>query len=116
MTVPKTLTLSGPEILEIAGVRTVKWDLLDQDGVGYRVSWIESAFDTLIPECMAFACKHDERGRRWTNYHEQAVSYNPDAALALDDVIEQLGDKYGYVFVIDPGTRRLLPGEVVADG
>lgn len=112
---PKTLTLSEPKLSEIAGVRTVKWDLLDQDGVGYRISWIESAFDTLRPECMAFACKHDERGPRWTDYREQAVSYNSDAALALDDVIEQLGDKYGYVFVIDPGTRQLLPGEVVAD-
>ena len=112
---PKMLTLSEPKLSEIAGVRTVKWDLLDQDGVGYRNSWIESAFDTLRPECMAFACKHDERGPRWTDYSEQAVSYNSDAALALDDVIEQLGDKYGYVFVIDPGTRQLLPGEVVAD-
>lgn len=73
------------------------------------------------PECKAFPVEHfqgdalriDSRKISW---NEQAVSYNPDAALALDDVIEQLGDKYGYVFVIDHGTRQLFPGEVVADG
>ena len=52
---PKTLTLSEPQLSEIMGVRTVKWDLLDQDGEGYRISWIKRAFDTLKPECMAFS-------------------------------------------------------------
>ena len=112
---PKTLTLSEPELSMLAGARTVKWDLLDQDGVGYRISWIERAFDTLKPECMAFACKCDERGLRWTNYHEQAVSYNPDAALALNDVMAQLSEKHGYTYGIDPGCAQLMPGEVVAD-
>lgn len=112
---PKTLTLSKPEFSEIAGARTVKWGLLDQDGVGYRISWIEGAFDTLKPECMAFACKHDGRGRRWTNYHEQAVSNNPDAALALRDVMAQLRKKYGYEYNTEVEVQ-LLPGEVVADG
>lgn len=115
---PKTLTLSKPEFSEIRGVRTVKWDLLDRDGVGYRISWIESAFDTLKPECMAFACKHDERGMRWTNYHEQAVSNNPDAALALRDVMAQLKEKHGYTYEPEDAAEPvyLLPGEVVADG
>lgn len=112
---PKTLTLSKPEFSEIRGVRTVKWDLLDESGAGYHISWIERAFDTLKPECMAFACKHDERGRRWTNYHEQAVSHNPDAALALIDVMKQLGKKYGYTYNTEVEVQ-LLPGEVVADG
>lgn len=112
---PKTLTLSKPEFSEIVGVRTVKWDLLDEDGVGYRISWIEGAFDTLKPECMAFACKHDERGMRWTNYHEQAVSYSPDAALALRDVMTQLRKKYGYEYNTEVEVQ-LLPGEVVANG
>ena len=118
MTMPKTLTLSEPELSTIAGARTVKWDLLDEDGEGYRISWIGSAFDTDRPECMAFACKHDERGRRWTNYHEQAVSYNPDAALALRDVMAQLKEKHGYTYEPEDTAEPvyLLPGEVVADG
>lgn len=112
---PKTLTLGVPEMWAYDGkVRTVKWDLLDKDRKGYRISWIEKAFDTLKPECMAFPIDYNRRGTPWLDYREKAVSYNSDAALALDDVIEQLGDKYGYVFVIDPGTRKLLPGEVVA--
>lgn len=111
---PKTLTLSEPQLSEIMGVRTVKWDLLDQDGEGYRISWIKRAFDTLKPECMAFSCKHDERGLRWTNYREQAVSYNPDAALALNDVMAQLKEKHGYTYNTEVEIQ-LLPGEVVAD-
>lgn len=111
---PKTPTLSEPELSMLASARTVKWDLLDQDGVGYRISWIERAFDTLKPECMAFSCKHDERGMRWTNYHEQAVSYNPDAALALNDVMAQLKEKHGYTYNTEVEIQ-LLPGEVVAD-
>lgn len=114
-TMPKTLTLSKPKFSEIVGVRTVKWDLLDEDGEGYRISWINGAFDTFKPECMAFACKYDGHGRRWTNYHEQAVSHNPDAALALRDVMAQLKEKYGYEYAIDLEPTQLLPGEVVAD-
>ena len=109
------LTLSEPQLSEIMGVRTVKWDLLDQDGEGYRISWIKRAFDTNRPECMAFSCKHDERGLRWTNYREQAVSHDPDAALALNEVMEQLKEKHGYTYNTKAGFR-LLPGEVVADG
>ena len=116
---PKTLTLSEPELSKFNdGTRKVGWDLLDENGVGYRVSWIEKAFDIDKPECMAFACKYDERGRRWTNYHEQAVSYNPDAALALIDVMAQLKEKYGYTYEPEDSAEPvyLLPGEVVADG
>lgn len=65
---------------------------------------------------MAFACKYDDRGRRWTNYREQAVSYNPDAALALNEVLAQLGEKHGYTYGINPGCAQLMLGEVVADG
>ncbi len=116
---PKTLTLGKPELSTCDdGVRMVKWALLDENGVGYRISWIEGAFDTDRPECMAFACKYDERGRCWTNYHEQAVSHNPDAALALRDVMEQLKEKHGYTYEPEDavGPVYLLPGEVVADG
>lgn len=113
----KTLMLSEPELTVCNdGTRKVGWNLLYEDGVGYRVSWIEKAFDTDRPECMAFACRHDERGRRWTNYHEQAVSHNPDAALALREVMMQLKEEHGYEYVIDLEPTQLLPGEVVADG
>ena len=117
---PKTLTLSEPWLMKtIIGCRTVKWVLLDENNDGYFISWIEAAHDTMKPECMAFPVEHfqsDAQEIDWDSisWNEKAVSYNPDAALALDDVIEQLGDKYGYVFVIDPGTRQLFPGEMVA--
>lgn len=119
---PKTLTLSEPAIFEknAFGVRTVKWTLLDEEGDGYLISWIERAFDKMKPECLAFPAEHiqsDVKKMDWRkiSWNEQAVSHNPDAALALNDVIVQLGNKYGYVFVIDPGTRQLFLGEVVAD-
>lgn len=113
---PKTLTLSEPELTVLNdGTRKVGWDLLDQDGAGYRISWIEKAFDTDRPECMAFACKHDMRGRRCTNYREQAVSHNPDAALALREVMMQLKDEHGYTYEPETEPVYLLPGEVVAD-
>ncbi len=113
---PKTLTLSKPKMSKCDdGTRMVKWALLDENGAGYRISWTESAFDTDRPECMAFSCEYDKRGRCWTNYHEQAVSYNPDAALALRDVMVQLRKKYGYEYNTEIEVQ-LLPGEVVADG
>ena len=112
----KTLTLSEPKQLSTSyGGRTIIWDLLDEGGKGYRISWVKSAFDTNKPKCRAFQAERFQGKFLKIGRREQAVSHNPDAALALDDVIEQLGDKYGYVFVIDPGTRQLLPGEVVAD-
>lgn len=114
---PKTLMQGEPELTAFNdGTRKVGWDLIDEDGTGYRISWIEYAFDTDGPECMAFACKYDERGRRWTNYREQAVSHNPDAALALREVMMQLKEKYGYEYVIDLEPTQIMPGEVVADG
>ncbi len=106
----KTLTLSKPELWPDSGrVYSVKWDLLDEDRKGYCISWIAKAFDTHMPECMAFACKHDTRGIQWTDYREQAVSYNPDAALALIDVIKQLKEKHGYEYNTEVEVQ-LLPG------
>lgn len=114
---PKTLTLSAPkQFSTFYGGRTVAWDLLDEKGVGYRISWIAKALDTHMPECMAFACKHDMRGIQWTDYREQAVSHNPDAALALNEVMKQLKEKHGYVYVIDLEPTQLMLVEVVADG
>ena len=53
-----------------------------------------------------------------TSWREQAVSYNPDAALALRDVMAQLKEKYGYEYEPEDAVEPvyLLPGEVVADG
>ena len=49
---------------------------------------------------------------------EQAVSYDPDAALALRDVMAQLKEKHGYTYEPEDAAEPvyLLPGEVVADG
>lgn len=112
---PKTLTLSEPELSIIAGARTVKWNLLDKDGKGYRISWTEEGFSTFKPKCSAFQAERFKGGFLKISRDKQAVSYNPDAALALNDVMAQLSEKYGYVYEIDPGQYQLFPGEVVAD-
>ncbi len=111
---PKMLTLSEPELSIIAGARTVKWNLLDKEGRGYRISWTEEDFSNFKPKCSAFQA---ERFQDWVlkqGRDKQAVSHNPDAALALNEVMAQLSDKYGYTYNIGEGFQ-LLPGEVVAD-
>lgn len=120
---PKTLTLSEPAIFEKTafGVRTVKWTLLDEEGDGYLISWIECAFDTMKPECLAFPAEHiqsDVKKIDWRkiSWNENAVSHNPDAALALREVMEQLKDEHGYTYEPEMEPIYLLPGEVVADG
>lgn len=113
---PKMLMLSEPELSITAGARTVNWSLLDEEGSGYRISWTEEDFSNFKPKCSAFQA---ERFQGWVlkiGREEQAVSHNPDAALALRDVMKQLSDKHGYAYEIDPGQYQLLPGEVVADG
>ena len=119
---PKTLTLSEPVLgRTVIGVRTVKWLLLDEKGDGYLISWIGAALDTLRPECMAFPVEHfqgDARriDSRKISWNEQAVSQNPDAALALREVMMQLKDEHGYAYEPETEPVYLLPGEVVADG
>lgn len=123
---PKMLTLSEPELFTHYGkVYSVKWELLDEEGEGYRISWIECAFDSISwiecafdtnrPECMAFPCKHKKRDARYISWNEKAVSHNPDAALALREVMKQLKEKYGYEYVINLEPTQIMPGEVVAD-
>lgn len=113
---PKMLTLSEPELFAHYGkVYSVKWELLDEEGDGYRISWIDCAFDTNMPECMAFPYKHKKRDARYISWDEKAVSHNPDAALALIDVMKQLKEKYGCEYVIDLEPTQIMPGEVVAD-
>lgn len=116
---PKTLTLSKPEVSKLNdGTRQVEWFLLDETGDGYFISWIERAFDTLKPECMAFLTEPDRRGTRSPEWYEQAVSHNPDAALALREVMMRLKEKHGYTYEPEDAAEPvyLLPGEVVADG
>lgn len=112
----KTLTLSKPMVGRslFNFARSVIWYLLDESGKGFYISWVEYVTDTHGPECMAFACEYDERGNCRTNWSEQAVSYNPDAALALRDVMKQLKEKHGYTYNTEVEVQ-LLPGEVVAD-
>lgn len=112
---PKTLTLSKPELSTHGDkVFAVTWELLDEDGVGYRISWVECAFDTNRSECMAFPLKRNKRGVCCIRWDKHAVGYNPDAALALRDVMKQLKEKYGYTYDTEVEIQ-LLPGEVVAD-
>ena len=113
---PKMLMLNGPKVSKTIMGRTVEWTLLNNDGAGYIVSWVEFTPDDLRTMCMAFPAKINKRGKcEITYWRNEAESYNHDAALALNDVMTQLGDKYGYVYGIDPGKRQLFPGEVVAD-
>ncbi len=112
---PKTLTLSKPELSMLAGARTVKWNLLDEKGSGYRISWTEEDFSNFKPKCSAFQA---ERFQGWVlkiGREEQAVSHNPDAALALREVMMQLKDKHGYTYEPETEPVYLLPEEVVAD-
>ena len=119
---PKMLTLSKPWLTKtIIGARTVKWVLLDENGDGYFISWIAVAHDTMKPECMAFPVEHfqiDAQEIDWDSisWNEKAVSYNPDAALALREVMMQLKDEHGYAYEPETEPVYLLPGEVVADG
>lgn len=111
----KMLTLSEPQVSNTIMGRTVEWTLLGNDGAGYIVSWVEFTPDDLRTMCMAFPAKINEHGKcEMTYWRSEAESYNPDAALALNDVMTQLGDKYGYIYGIDPGKCQLFPGEVVA--
>ena len=74
---PKALTLSAPKRFStFCGGRTVTWDLLDEKGAGYRISWIARALGTHMPERTAFARRHGTRGIQWADYRERAVSHN----------------------------------------
>lgn len=114
---PKKFTLSDPETSRstLNGALHVEWYLLGKGGRGYYISWVEVAFDTGRPECMAFEAKTGTDGiARVTSWHERAVSYNHDAARALEEVVKQLTELYDFdVSVWDPA-EALHPGEVVA--
>lgn len=113
----RKLTLSKP----LAGknpfnrARGVIWYLLDEYDEGFYVSWGEYAHDTGRPECMAF-----KASRKWDgdvhvdSWSEKAVSYEPDAALALREVLKQLGERFDILVSVGDPAAALRPGEVVA--
>lgn len=113
----RKLTLSEPMRLEnpFNGTRHIEWHLLDGGGKGYLVSWLEAA-DTGLPECMAFKAKAGFNDFvRVTNWNEKAVSHNPDAARALEEVVKQLTELYDVDVSVGDPTSALRPGEVVSD-
>lgn len=113
----RKLTLSGPEILRnsLNDMLHIEWYLLGKDDSGYYISWLEAALDTGLPECMAFEAKTGADGiARVTSWRERAVSYNPDAARALEEVVEQLEERFGVAVSIGDPAGALRPGEVVS--
>lgn len=115
---PKKFTLSGPETSRntLNGALHVEWYLLGKGGRGYYISWVEVAFDTGRPECMAFKAKTGTDGiARVTSWHERAVSYNHDAARALEEVVKQLMELYDVVVSVGDPATALRPGEAVSD-
>ena len=114
----KKLTLSEPIFSEndLNGTVHVEWHLLDEHGHGYLVSWLEETAYTHRTECMAFKAKVGELGVVYvTSWDEKAVSRNPDAALALEEVVEQLEELYDVAVSVGDPERALRPGEVVSD-
>lgn len=115
---PKTLTLSSPVFStnNFNGTLHVEWYLLDTHGNGYLISWLEKAPDTGRPECMAFkAARKPDRGSFTVNWHELAVSYNCDAALALEQVVKQLEELCDVAVSVEDVDAALRPGEVVSN-
>ena len=115
----KKLTLSKPWFFkdELYETLHIKWTLFDDRGKGYLISWLNRAADTGKPECMAFLANASPGGRyRVLNWIEYAVSYDPDAALALEEVLRHLEEEHGYEIVDDGARAALRPGEVVSNG
>lgn len=108
----------GMPVLSVTseGRQHVVWYLLDKDGRGFYISWLEKASGTGRPECMAFRAKANALGSctvlSWT---EQAVSHEPDAVLALYEVLQRLEEHFDYRYVNGGDIANLKPGEVVAD-
>ena len=92
--------------------RQVRWVLADDDGNGFLVSWVERAFDT----GMAFPTSVWNGEPEKVSWDHVAVSHEPDAAEALEDVLLQIKRLYG-VGLVEHGALALCrPGEVVAGG
>lgn len=59
------------------------------NGKTYVVSYVLSAFDTGLPECMAFPCNDSWKV---TSFAEKACSYNRNSEQALKEVVNQLAN------------------------
>lgn len=68
-----------------AGMHTA-W-IVEVDGRTFYVSHVRMAFDTLMPECMAFECDEDWEVDDWD---DKAVSHLIDPQEAFADVMGQL--------------------------
>lgn len=115
---PRTLTLSKPMRLEnpFNDTRHIEWYLLDENNNGYFVSWLEEDDDTGLPECAAFkAVLEKGSDARVIVWPEKAVSHNPDAARALEEVVKQLEEQFDVLVSVGDPAAALRPGEVVAD-
>lgn len=115
----RKLTLSKPWFSKdvLCGTLHIEWSLLDDRGKGYLISWLNRAADTGRPECMAFLANASPSGQcHVLNWIESAVSYDPDAALALEEVLRHLEEEHGYEIVDDGARAMLRPGEVVSNG
>lgn len=99
------------------GTFRIKWHLLDEHGRGFLISWLEQAVDTGQPECMAFKARRRQDGDvHVDSWLEKAVSHNPDAALALQEVLLQLTQNHDIRIVVDDDMLTLLnQGKVIAD-
>lgn len=114
----RKLTLSEPALRygRGGGVLQVEWYLLGSNGRGFYISWLAAVFDTRKPECNAYKAAPRTGGSiRVTNWNAKAVSYNRDAALALEQVVKQLEELYDIAVSVGDPASALRPGEVVSD-
>lgn len=115
----RMLALSEPRLghHSLNHARSVIWYLFDEHGEGFYISWVEYLTDTHGPECMAFKARRDKGGDvSVVSWSEEAVSYEPDAALALRNIFLQLTRDHDIRIVVDDDVLALLrQGKVVSD-
>lgn len=70
------------------------WFVEMPDGTIVCCSHISSAFDTCMPECMAFPAERNGNGYRVTDFEEMAVSYLSDPEEAFREVLDALMQRY----------------------
>ena len=116
----RLLMLDEPRLStnRLNGTQHIVWNLLDEHGRGYLISWLEKAIDTGQPECMAFKARRRQDGDvHVDSWLEKAVSHNPDAATALLEVLLQLTRNYDIRIVVDDDMLALFPqGKAAPDG
>lgn len=112
------LALSEPRLGHhpLNHARSVIWYLLDEHGEGFYISWVEYLPDVHGPECMAFKARRDKGGDiHVISWSDEAVSYAPNAELALEEIVKQLEELYDVDVSVEDADYALRPGEVVPD-